>query len=133
MKKPVIISAAVMLICVICLSGCSKYISKYNAVGFVHSNDYSSAFMNFQSFEGTIVYTLNPGNDSEGELKYSGKLETGNATVYYDCDGTKKELFSISSDGEVDSSIPDPGNKTVYVIVETDGKCENGDFKFELD
>ena len=111
------------------LAGCGKHSSKYKAVGFVHSNETKEAFMSFYSFEGRMVFKLKP--SGEGDIKYSAKLEEGNATVYYDWLGTKSELFSVSAGDEIASSGGYVEAGTVYIIVETDGECMNGDFRFE--
>jgi hypothetical protein len=86
--------------------------------------------MNFYSFKGRMVFKLK--SSGEGELKYTAKLESGNATVYYDFFGTKQELFSISSEEELDSHGGYVEAGTVYIIVETDGTCKNGEFRFSL-
>ncbi|HCK88542.1 MAG TPA: hypothetical protein DHW39_07005 [Erysipelotrichaceae bacterium] len=128
MKKICILLVSAILI--VMLTGCGKYTSGYNAVGFVHSSDSDSAFMNFYSFKGRMVFKLK--SSGEGELKYTAKLESGNATVYYDFFGTKQELFSISSEEELDSHGGYVEAGTVYIIVETDGTCKNGEFRFSL-
>ena len=128
MKKIAVLLVSALLL--ISLTGCGKYVMSYKAVGFVHSNKTDSAFMNFYSFEGRMVFKLkSPG---EGDVKYTAKLEFGKATVYYDFYGTKQELFSISGGEEVDSHSGYVESGTVYIIVETDGKCENGDFQFSI-
>ena len=128
MKKICILLVSAILI--VMLTGCGKYTSGYNAVGFVHSSDSDSAFMSFYSFKGRMVFKLK--SSGEGELKYTAKLESGNATVYYDFFGTKQELFSISSEEELDSHGGYVEAGTVYIIVETDGTCKNGEFRFSL-
>jgi hypothetical protein len=128
MKKICILLVSAILI--VMLTGCGKYTSGYNAVGFVHSSGSDSAFMNFYSFKGRMVFKLK--SSGEGELKYTAKLESGNATVYYDFFGTKQELFSISSEEELDSHGGYVEAGTVYIIVETDGTCKNGEFRFSL-
>ena len=122
------IIAALMLFS---LTGCEKYSSKYHAVGFVHSNDTTSAFMNFYSFNGRMVFKLK--SSGEGDLKYTAKLESGHATVYYDFRGTKSELFSVVGGDEITSHGGYVEAGKVYVIVETDGKCLNGEFRFSLE
>ena len=129
MKKVLAVIAAVVLL--LSFAGCGKYSSKYKAVAFVHSNESTSAFMNFYSFDGRMVFKLK--SAGEGDLKYSAKLETGSATVYYDYYGTKTELFSINSGDELDSHGGYIEAGTVYVIVETNGECRNGEFHFSLD
>jgi hypothetical protein len=128
MKKICILLVSAILI--VMLTGCGKYTSGHNAVGFVHSSDSDSAFMNFYSFKGRMVFKLK--SSGEGELKYTAKLESGNAAVYYDFFGTKQELFSISSEEELDSHGGYVEAGTVYIIVETDGTCKNGEFRFSL-
>ena len=128
MKKSVsLILSAIILFS---LAGCSKYSSNYKAVGFIHSNKSNSAYMNFYSFDGRMVFKLKSTGD--GDLKYSAKLESGSATVYYDVNGTKVKLFSINSGNEIDSHVGNIDTGTVYVIVETDTECQNGDFQFRL-
>ncbi len=132
MKKTV----AILFVCVFAvaaLSGCSKYTSHYFSIGFVHSNGAGSASMSFFEFEGSFNFKLKCRSEDRPVIKYSGKLEAGEITVYYDCGGTKTELFSISSGGDVRSSGGTLPYDTVYIIVETDGNCKNGDFKFEID
>lgn len=128
MKKAFSLMIAIVMI--LSLAGCSKYSPKYKAVGFVHSNDSSSAYMNFYSFEGRMVFRLN--SPGEGAIKYAAKLESGTATVYYDYLGTKSELVSVSGGDELDSygGYVDVG--TVTIIVETNGECRNGEFRFNL-
>ena len=127
MKKIV----AFLLIFIIAFSfvGCGKYPSKYFAVGLVTTNTSRSVQMSFFSFEGTRTFTMKCGSDHK--LEYSAKLESGNSTVYYDQNGTKTELFSIGAGDEVSSSINlDAG--TVYIIIETSEKCQNGSFLFDI-
>ena len=122
--------AVVMLLLVFVITGCGKYTSSYNAVGFVHSNVSGSAFMNFYKFKGTIVFTLKCKED--GVIDYSAKLEKGSLKVYYDADGEKKELLSLGDGDSVNASLEDLPKGKVYIIVETDGKCKNGDLKFDV-
>ena len=125
MMRRVFALLLVFVLLLLSLTGCSKYTSSYSAVAFVHSNESDSAFMNFYTFEGRMVFKLkSPG---EGDLKYTAKLESGNATVYYDFHGEKQELFSISGGEEFDGHGGYVEAGTVYIIVETDGKCQNGD------
>ena len=65
-------------------------------------------------------------------LEYSGSLAEGKVTVYYDEDGTKKELFTISGGEKAESSVKLKAKGKLYVIVETDGKSESGKFQFEI-
>lgn len=124
---------SIVLIALLALSciACAKYQTHYNAVLFVHSNTDDSAFMEFYQFEGTMVFTLRA--NASDTLKYTGTLETGSATVSYDCGDGKTALFSVDAGGEIADSLALLSGGTVYVIVETDGQCENGAFTFSIE
>ena len=126
-----IMTLLVSALLLISLTGCGRYVSGYKAVGFVHSNKAASAYMSFYSFEGRMVFKLK--SSAEGDLKYAGKLESGTISVYYDYRGNKQELFSISGGEEAEAGGGYVESGTVYIIVETDGVCRNGDFRFSTD
>ena len=128
MKKTITLLILTILLLSIC--ACGKYGSKYKAVGFVHSNESTSASMSFSSFEGIMVFKLKSAN--EGDIKFHAKMESGSATVYYDVYGNKLKLFSINGGEELNSHEGYVDSGTVYVIVETEGECKNGDFCFDL-
>ena len=132
MKKIRMMAAAFLILMCFALTGCGKYISSWSASAYVHSNTSKLAYMDFGTFSGTQVHTLKVKEES-GTLKYTAKLETGSATVYVDYDGEKKELFSIKDGESKEGSLKDLKEGKIYVIVETDGKCENGEFEFELE
>ena len=134
MKKTILfILALITIVSALVSTGCSTYTSKYQAVGFVHSNTDDSAYMTFYSFEGTMVFKLKADSTLSGAaLEYKTTLESGNVKIYYDFNGTKTELVSLKSGDEFSSHV-DINKGTVYVIVETDGKCQNGDFRFNID
>ncbi len=121
---------AVLSLMLLSLAACGKYVSSYKALMLVHSNRSDSADMSFSSFEGRMVFKLK--SSGEGDLKYTARLESGSATVYYDCYGTKSELFSIAGGEEADARGGYVESGTVYVIVETDGACKNGEFHISL-
>ena len=127
MKKllPVLI---LMVLCLVCLAGCSKYVSRYSALLLVTTNTSKTGSIRFSSFNGTKVFRLK----SSGQLNYSAELSGGNATVYYDSNGTKTELFKITSGQSVGPASISVTPGTVYVIVQTDGKCESGNFSFDV-
>lgn len=131
MKKRAAVIIALLII--LCLSGCEKYVSHYSATAFVHSNGSDHAFMSFWKFEGRMVFRLKCENATENTLAYSAKLKTGSAAVYYDVGGTKTEWFSVADGDELQDTLDDLKPGTVYIIVETDGECETGDFDFKID
>ena len=127
MKKTLLVLILVAL-CLVCLAGCSKYRSHYSAVVLITTNTSKVGSARFGSLNGTMVFKLK----SDGVLNYSARLTGGSATVFYDYDGTKMELFSIGSGQEVGPASVSVTPGTVYVIVETDGKCEEGEFSFDV-
>lgn len=130
MKKIATVMIAAVL-CVMCFAGCDKYTSKYNAVGFVHSNDPDSASMSFSEFEGTMVFKLES-KGSKSKLRYSAKLEKGSAKISYDCDGTKKGLYTVKEGEKTKATANGLEGETIYIIIETNQKCVNGEMSFEI-
>lgn len=109
------------------LVGCNSY----KAIAFVRSKGPKSAWMSFYSFEGKMEYKFKA---SEGEvLNYSAELEEGSATVYYEYNGEKVELFSISSNESVSSTKKDLPQGKFVIIVLSDGKLTNGSFSFKVE
>ena len=127
-----ILIAAIMVLVLLILSGCNSYRSHYNAVAFVHSNTSKSASMSFSSFEGTMVFQLKCEN-ADQKISYSAKLDKGSAKVFYDCNGTKTELLSVSSGIDISDIGGELQKGTVYIIVETSEKCQNGRFSFDIE
>ncbi len=113
------------------ISGCGKYSSSYRATLLISSNEKQSAFMDFSSFTGTKVFKLKSTGD--GDIDYTVSLGSGSATVYYDYIGTKEELCKVNGGDSLDLSGGFIGKGTVYIIVETDGKCEDGKFSFKIE
>ena len=93
--------------------------------------------MSFSDFEGTMVHTLKNDSDTEGRLRYSGKITTGELKIYIDDNQSKEEkrlLCTLRAGEELPETIYEPLNQgTVYVIVETSGSCEDGRLNFELE
>ena len=132
MKKRSLVFVFAVLLAML-LAGCSPYVSSYKALMMVTSNVSDSAYMSFSSLDGSNVFTLKAKQDG-AVLKYSGEVAgSGAATVYYDDDGTKKELFKLGAGEKVDDSLTLPQAGKVYVIVETDGICEDGKFTFDIE
>ena len=127
MKRLLLILILVAL-CLVCLASCMKYTSHYSALLLITSNTSKSASIRFTSLNGTKVFRLK----SAGVLNYSARLTGGSATVFYDYDGTKQELFSIGEGQEVGPATVSVTPGTVYVIVQTNGKCEEGQFSFDV-
>lgn len=113
------------------LSACG-YISSYSATMMVTSEWSDSASLSFWTFEGTKVLKLNNSAKTSGEVSYTAELKSGNATVYYDDNGTKTEWFTIGAGDKLNGRAELDNSGKIYIIIETDGKCENGSFDFKL-
>lgn len=131
MKRKILVLIVAVMMGVL-LTGCSRYTSSYKATILVTTNHSGEASMSFSTFSGTKVFKIKSGND-ENVLKCHARLSEGSATVYYDYDGTKRELCTLNSGEEFDESIEIDSNSTIYIIVETNGTAEEGRFEFEVD
>ena len=131
MKKHLSVLAIIVL-SFFCFVGCVKYSSSYSAIASVRTNTSDTASYSFSSFKGKMVFKLKCKDGCSGQLSYSAKLDSGNLTVYVDHDGTKRELVSLKSGDSISSSVSGISKGTVYIIIETDGKCEEGSFRFDL-
>lgn len=132
MKKYWIAVVMVMMALITGLTGCSGYASSFKTTMCVTTNTAKDASLSFSTLEGTKVFQMKVDKNAEGVLKYAGKLDGGSATVYYDDNGTKKKLFSVGAGEKVEQSLEGLETGKLYVIIETDGKCEEGKFTFEV-
>ncbi len=128
--KRVLVAAAMLGL--LFLGGCGKYVSSHSAFGFVHTGSDKAAEMRFASFRGSQIFTMQVDGEAGGQIRYSASLESGAATVYYDTDGTKRELFSITAGENVDAAGGELVKGKLYVIVETTENCKNGEFRFSI-
>lgn len=129
MKKNIVIILAAVLLCLACLSGCRGYVSHYNAFGLVTNNTSRSAYVKFGSLSGTLTFQLKA-EEGDGTIVYSGSLGSGSISVYYDCGGVKELLFKANAGETVDSEGGRIVPGTVCLVVETEGTCRNGEFRF---
>ena len=92
-KRKWLTRMAVALLAVLCLglAGCSGYSSSYAATILISSNTPDSSSVEFSTLKGTKVLQMKTKKDG-ATLEYSGKLDKGSISVYYDEDGTKKEI-----------------------------------------
>nr|MDD6335468.1 hypothetical protein [bacterium] len=133
MKKQlfIVLVADILALLLLMLSGCNGYTSHYKAVAFVHTNTAKNASMSFSSFEGSMVFKLKCESADE-KINYSAKLENGSAKVFYDCDGTKTELFSAHSGDDISEIGGVLQKGTVYIIVEMSEEGQDGRFNFDI-
>lgn len=130
-KGRAFLAALLLLLAAAGLTGCEKYTSHYFAAAFVHSNVSDAAEMSFWQFEGTMVFKL---RCKAGEkLHCTGTVKSGEINVFYDCGESKDLLCSLENGSEIDHTLPLTVAGTVYVIVEAQEKCENGQLSFSVE
>ncbi len=130
-KKMMIVSALFLCLLSFALSGCDKYVSSCSVMACVQTNTSSKASVSFSKLTGKMVYKLK--TDTTKVIHYTGELNSGSITVYYDTDGTKKEMFTIKAGENVDATLGSLQKGTTYVILETNEKSSNGSFCFEVE
>ena len=135
MKKFVgVIIATMALVLCFALSACEvKYASHYSSTFMTTTNTQEEASVTFDSFSGTYVMKLKNTSDEETGLSYNAALKEGSIKVYYDFNDEKLTLLEIGAGGSKEGKTEAfTGNKTIYVIIESDGKCTDGSFSFTL-
>ena len=136
MKKfaSVIVVVVALVLC-FSLAACGDmYVSNFNAKLMVSNNNTHNASISFDTFSGTYVMKFTNNGDDRAFITYNAKLGEGNIKVYYDYNGEKLDLFEIGANGSLDGKTEAfVGNKTIYVIIESDGKCNDGSFSFALE
>lgn len=136
MKKfsSIIITVVTLVLC-FTFSACgNKYVSHYRATLMVRTNSSNEASVSFDSFSGTYVMQLKNNSADEVFITYKATLGSGNINVYYDYNDEKLNLFELETNGSVaEKTQTFTGNKTIYIIIESDGKCNEGSFSFVLE
>ncbi len=129
-----IIAAAALVLC-FTLSACgNKYVSHYSAMLMVRENTPNNASVSFDSFSGTYVIKLKNKSADEVFINYEAALGEGDIKVYYDYNDEKLNLFELEANGSFEGKTNAfAGNKTIYIIIESDGKSNDGRFSFALE
>lgn len=136
MKKLLgVLVAAMMFVMCCALSACGdKYASNYSATLMVRTNTAEKASVSFDTFNGTCVMKLKNKGGDEAFIAYNITLKEGKISVYYDYDGKKLHLFEIENGDSTTGKLKAPtSDKTIYIIIESDGKCNEGNFSFVLE
>ena len=91
--------------------------------------------MEFYTFKGTYHFKLRNDGDAEHTLEVEASLAEGEMNVYIGVGDEKELLLTVKGGESYDETITlaekyDHEN-TIYIILETTGKCARGDFGFE--
>ena len=133
MKK---ISFALLLILVlVMICSCGGYVNNYSAMILITSCQGDEASMEFDTFKGTYNFKLRRDGLAEHTIDCEASLEDGEMNVYIGIAGEKELLFTITGGESLDTKISldskYDNEKKVYIILESVGKCSDGDFEFE--
>ena len=117
------------------LSSCSGYVNHYAATILITSCHGDEASIAFDTFKGTYHFKLKQDSIAENTLDFEASLAEGEMHVYIGADGEKEFLRTVRGGESYDETIAleDKYNnkKAIYIILETTGKCVDGDFEFE--
>ncbi|MDE6028712.1 MAG: hypothetical protein K2F90_00105 [Clostridiales bacterium] len=130
----VIVAALALVLCfALCACGNKKYASRYSSSMMVKKSTTNKESISFGTFSGVYVMEFKNTSD-EVRITYNATLEKGNIKVYFDYNDEKSDLFEIGTDGSVEGKTEAfKSNQTIYVIIESDGKCTGGSFSVALE
>ena len=130
-----VITVIVMVVLCFALSACgNKYFNKYNSSLMVEEKTENKASVSFDTFSGTYVIKFHNKGSDKVYISYKAALEDGSIKVYYDFNDEKLDLFEIGANGSMEGKTDAfVGDKIVYIVIESDGKCSEGSFSFTLE
>ena len=126
-----------LILTLVMLCSCGRYVNSYSATFLITSCQGDSAHMEFDTFNGTYNFKLKRDNVAEHTLGFKASLAEGEMNVYIGVDGEKELLRTVKGGGSYDETITlddkYDNEKTIYIILETSGKCVDGDLEVEYD
>ena len=133
MKKVCFVLAMILTLATLC--GCSGYVKSYSATILITSCLGDEASMEFDTFKGTYNFKLKRDGSAEYTLDIEASLAEGEMNVYIGVDGEKELIRTVNGGESYDETITldnkYDSEKTIYVILESTGKCMDGKFEFE--
>ena len=133
MKRIRLVSVLVLAFVLLC--SCGQYINSYSATILITSREGDEASMEFDTFTGTYTFKLKRDGIAEHTLDLEAALAEGEMQIYIGVDGEKEWLRTVRGGESCDETIAlnttYDNEKTIYVILESSGKCVDGDFEFE--
>ena len=125
----------VLMLTLALLCSCGGYVKKYSATILITSCQGDEASMEFDTFKGTYHFKLRRNGAAEHTLDLEASLAEGEMNVYIGVDGEKELLYTVKGGESFNEKITlddkYDNEKTIYVILESTGKCVDGDFEFE--
>ena len=125
----------VLILALVTLCSCGGYVKNYSATILITSCQGDEASMEYDTFKGTYNFKLRRDGAAEHSLDFEARLTEGEMNVYIGVDGEKELLRTVKGGESYDETIALDGKydneKAIYIILESVGKCVDGDFKFE--
>ena len=133
MKKACFVLALILILVTLC--SCGGYVKSYSAIILITSCHGDEASMEFDTFKGPYNFKLRRDGVAEHTLDFEASLAEGEMNVYIGVDGKKELLRTVKGGESYDETIilddKYDNEKVIYVILESTGKCVDGDFEFE--
>ena len=124
----------VLIFTLVMLCSCKGYVNSYSATFLMTSCQGDDASMEFRTFKGTYHFKLKRDGAAAHTLDCEASLDTGEINIYIGVDGEKELLRTVKGGESCNETISldkYADEKSIYVILETNGKCVDGDFEFE--
>ena len=133
MKKVCFVLALILMLCMLC--SCGGYVNSYSAFLLITSSHGDEASMEFDTFKGSYNFKLKRDGNPEHTLDLDASLGEGEMNVYIGVGGEKELLLTVKGGESYHETITlsekYDNDKTIYIILETEEKCTDGDFEFE--
>ena len=132
MKKVCFVLVLILTLFMLC--SCGGYVKSYSATILITSCQGNEASMEFDTFDGTYHFKLRKDSEAAHTLDFQAGLVEGAMNIYIGVDGEKELLRSVKFGEIYDETITlddkYDNEKVIYIILETAGKCVDGNFKF---
>ncbi len=133
MKKGCFLSALLLTLVMLC--SCGGYVKNYSATIMITSCHGNEASMEFDTFKGTYNFKLRRDGAAEHTLDFEASLAECVMNVYIGVDGDKELLRTVKGGESYNETIAlddkYDNEKSIYIILESIGKCVDGNFGFE--
>ena len=133
MKKVCFVLVLIVMLFMLC--SCGGYVKSYSATILITSGHGDEASMKFDTFKGSYNFKLKRDGAAEHTLDLDASLGEGEMNVYIGVGGEKELLLTVKGGESYDETITlaekYDTEKTIYIILESVGKCADGDFEFE--
>lgn len=132
MKKACVVLVLILTLFMLC--SCGGYVNSYFATILITSDHGDEASMEFDTFKGTYHFKLKGDGAAEHTLDLDASLVEGEMNVYIGVGGEKELLLTVKGGESYDETITlakgYDHEKMIYIILESVGKCVDGDFAF---